>query len=147
MDDGEVVLNQVNVVVPDVTTIADFLGILGLGIPTTLPDWMRHHRTVESTVPGFDVDLDSSAFAAEWGGLPVTWTGVVLGVSVSDRESVDAIYARALAAGASCCRAPYDAFWGSRHAVVEGPDGVVVGLMSPAEEHAATSPPDPPATV
>ena len=29
--------------------------------------------------------------------------------------------------------APYDAFWGARYAIVEDPNGIAVGLMSPID--------------
>jgi hypothetical protein len=143
MADDSVIVNQVNVVVSDVAALVEFLEGLGLEMAGTLPEWMRHHRTVKSTVTGLDADLDSSAFAAEWGGLPPMWTGVVLGVRVPDRATVDTLYERAVTAGAIGCRAPYDTFWGSRYATVEGPNGIVVGLMSPATD-AAIPPPEPP---
>jgi hypothetical protein len=45
------------------------------------------------------------------------------------------------AAGYPGRQVPYDAFWGSRYAIVEDPDGVPVGLMSPAEDEYRSPPP------
>ena len=39
----------------------------------------------------------------------------------------------AAALGGVSLKAPYDAFWGSRYATVEGPGPLVVGLMSIAD--------------
>jgi hypothetical protein len=37
---------------------------------------------------------------------------------------------------------PYDAFWGARYAIVEDPDGIAVGLMSPISPDFKSVPPD-----
>ena len=56
-------------------------------------------------------------------------------------EEVDEIYARLTDAGAKAQQSPIDAFWGSRYAVVEDPDGNAVGIMSPPEtEHQSPGP-------
>ena len=44
---------------------------------------------------------------------------------------VDAAYARITAAGYKSRKAPWDAFWGQRYAVVEDPDGNAVDLFAP----------------
>lgn len=36
---------------------------------------------------------------------------------------------------------PFDAFWGARYAVIEGPDGVAVGIMSPVSPDERSPPP------
>jgi hypothetical protein len=41
-------------------------------------------------------------------------------------------------------KAPEDAFWGSRYAIVEDPDGNAIGLMSPADLARQTERPPPP---
>ena len=73
MTDPQIQLQQVNVVVPDVGSVATFLQALGVDVPDTAPEWsewMPHHRGVASTVEGFDADLDSAAFAASGVGCP-----------------------------------------------------------------------------
>ena len=93
---------------------------------------------------GFDIDfdIDSAAFAARWGSdaLP---TGPVLGFRVGSRAAVDALYATLTAAGHRGLRAPYDAFWGARYAIVADPDGVAVGLMSEPSDAHRSAPPEP----
>ena len=44
---------------------------------------------------------------------------------------VDEVYARITAAGYKGRKAPWDAFWGQRYAVVEDPDGNGVDLFAP----------------
>jgi predicted lactoylglutathione lyase len=55
----------------------------------------------------------------------------VLDVSVPDRASVDRLHAEVRTAGHASPQQPFDAFFGSRYAVVEDPDGKLVGLKSP----------------
>jgi uncharacterized glyoxalase superfamily protein PhnB len=64
---------------------------------------------------------------------PNDQAGTVLGFSLASRELVDARYAELIDAGYTGRQAPYDAFWGSRYAIVEDPDGRDVGLMSPPD--------------
>jgi uncharacterized glyoxalase superfamily protein PhnB len=59
--------------------------------------------------------------------------GVVVGFSLPSREAVDERYAALTAAGHAGRQPPYDAFWGSRYAVVQDPDGNDVGIMSPPD--------------
>lgn len=140
---SSVQLDQINVVTPDVQALVQFLRGMDVEIADMPPEWMDHHRRIESTVTGLDAELDSAAFAAHWGALPPGWTGVVLILRVADRSSVDALYERAIAAGAVSRRDPYDAFWGARSAFIEAPGGTIFGIASPIDPHATSIPPDP----
>ena len=143
MPEPPVQVNQVNIVVPEVSAAVEFFQAFGLAVPTTLDTWMPHHRTIASTLDGFDADVDSTVFARQWDrALPEGWTGVVLGVRVPTRDDVDQLYARVTAAG-FIGQPPYDAFWGARYAVVHGPGDLVVGIMSPRDDEHMSAPPDP----
>ncbi|MEZ4502441.1 MAG: VOC family protein [Dehalococcoidia bacterium] len=141
MADDRPVLDQINLVASDVEATAAFYRLLGVDVPpATSDEWAAHHRSGVLQSDGLEVDLDSAAFASYWGaeGLP---PGLVLDFRVQQRETVDAIYDRVTAGGHRGIRAPYDAFWGSRLAIVEGPDGVIVGVMSVrSDEHRGTTP-------
>jgi uncharacterized glyoxalase superfamily protein PhnB len=63
---------------------------------------------------------------------------------VPDRQSVDRLYDDLTSAGHAGQQEPYDAFWGSRFAVVADPDGNAVGLMSPRDEAFRGPTPPPP---
>ncbi len=140
------VLDMLNIVVHDVEAAAEFYARLGLQIPDTLPAWQPHHRSAAGH-GGLDVDLDSAAFAAHWNaGWSPDRAGVVLGFRVAEREDVDALYAELTAAGHPGMQEPYEAFWGSRYAIVEDPSGNAVGLMSPPDPERRTAPPEPPKT-
>jgi hypothetical protein len=135
---------QVNIVVPDVVGAAGFLRDLGAEVPEASDEWSEwasHHVSFPAVEPVFEADLDSPAFAAHWGGLPEDFAGVVVNLRASDRRAVDEAFERALALGAERLRAPYDAFWGARYAVVSGPGPTVVGIMSPADPASRGEPP------
>lgn len=136
--------HQVNIVVPDVAGAAVFLRALGADVPE-LPEewaeWAPHHVGFPAVAEGFDADLDSSAFAASWGGLPEGFVGVVVNLKAEDRGAVDAAFEQAVALGAEVLREPYDAFFGARYAVVRGPGLLVVGIMSPIDPERRTDTP------
>lgn len=68
------------------------------------------------------------AFREPRGGSPNS-----LQLSVARREDVDRLYGELTRAGYTGHLAPHDAFWGARYAVVDDPDGNVVGLQSPVD--------------
>jgi uncharacterized glyoxalase superfamily protein PhnB len=45
-------------------------------------------------------------------------------------------------AGYRGLREPHDAFWGARYAIIEDPDGIAVGLMSPVSPDKKSPPPE-----
>jgi uncharacterized glyoxalase superfamily protein PhnB len=61
-------------------------------------------------------------------------SGSALQFELASRAAVDARYDELTAAGAHGHLPPFDAFWGSRYAEVEDPDGNVVGFHSPREQ-------------
>ncbi len=145
MDDSKPVLDQINIVVPDVAAAVDFYTLLGVDIPDSLPVWERHHREIASTGDAMHADLDSQTFAAVWNqGWPDGVAGVVVGFRVATREAVDELHDRVVTAGHRSQQVPYDAFWGARYAVVEDPAGTAVGIMSPADDDRRTAPLTPP---
>jgi uncharacterized glyoxalase superfamily protein PhnB len=64
-----------------------------------------------------------------------------LNFDLDSREAVDAMYADLVGAGYTPHLAPIDAFWGSRYAIVDDPDGNIVGLHSPRDPSKASRPP------
>ena len=101
------------------------------------------HGGHEFVEPTFGIDLDSSVFAQIWGGLPSSFNGVVLDLRVDTRAEVDRLHDLARSLGGRSLKMPYDAFWGSRFAVVAGPGPLVVGLMSVPDPEHRSAPPDP----
>jgi catechol 2,3-dioxygenase-like lactoylglutathione lyase family enzyme len=151
MDNVRPILDQVNIVSKDVAASIEFYRRLGLNIPETrvwrTPSGIHH---VNSGRQGGgespDLDLDSTAFAQIWN---TGWKGradlggrIVIGFKLPTRDAVDALYRDMTTAGHRGLQPPWDAFWGSRYAVIEDPDGIAVGLMSPIEPARKTPPPD-----
>ncbi|MDA0352537.1 MAG: VOC family protein [Chloroflexi bacterium] len=141
MSDDRPILDQINLVSGDVEASVAFYRLLGVEIADTAPGWNRHHRNADFGADSqIDLDVDSSEFAAHWGGRAVP-PGPLLGFRVTTREAVDTLYQRLTAGGHRGLRAPYDAFWGVRFAIVEDPGGTAVGLMSePSAAHRGATP-------
>lgn len=136
-------LDQINLVVRDMEAMAAFYRHLGLQIGTPPPEWAPHHRS-NAGEGGFDLDLDSAEFASLWNRGWPGGPGVVLGFKVDGREDVDRLFRELTSLGYQGQQPPYDAFWGSRYAVVTDPDGNAVGLMSPPDPGRREAPPSPP---
>jgi catechol 2,3-dioxygenase-like lactoylglutathione lyase family enzyme len=64
-----------------------------------------------------------------------------LNFSLESREAVDAAHADLVAGGYTSHLAPIDAFWGSRYAIINDPDGNLVGLHSPRDPSKGGRPP------
>ena len=114
-----------------------------LGLPVAAAPGDQH---VEMTFPnGMTMEWDSADSVHHWdsGRTPGT-NRPVLGFTVPTREAVDQKYAELVAAGYRGHQPPYDAFWGSRYAIVDDPDNNPIGLMSPIEEARKYWPPTPP---
>jgi catechol 2,3-dioxygenase-like lactoylglutathione lyase family enzyme len=142
MTDDRPVFDQVNVVVGDMDATVAFYRRLGVTLPDDGP-WNVHHRT--ALMPeGFDLDFDLVSFATKWnaGARTEPPHGVVIGFRVQTREAVDRIYADMTGAGYTSQQEPYDAFWGSRYAIIEDPDGNAVGVMSPMDDAFRSEPPE-----
>lgn len=105
-----------------------------------------HHVGPCGEAAALTLELDSVAFAPMWNR---GWEGgedlrgrVVVGFRLPSRAAVDATYADMTGAGYVGLQVPYDAFWGSRYAVIEDPGGVAVGLMSPRSREHRSAPPE-----
>jgi uncharacterized glyoxalase superfamily protein PhnB len=142
--------NQLNIVAGDTEASLRFYRQLGVDIPDNAI-WKTpsgaHHVTAQacSRTGGADLDIDSTVFAREWNS---GWKGwkelagrVVIGFQVPSRADVDATYEKMTTAGYRGLQAPYDAIWGARYAVIEDPDGIAVGIMSPVSADNKSPPP------
>jgi catechol 2,3-dioxygenase-like lactoylglutathione lyase family enzyme len=143
MDNPTAAFSQLNIVVSDMDATLAFYRRLGLDAEAT-PDGAH----AEASLPGgLSIEWDSAEFARVWdsGSRGPAGGSIVLGFNVPGRQAVDDLFAELTAAGYHGRQRPYDAFWGSRYAIVDDPDGNGVGLMSPTDdEHRSSSwPPDP----
>jgi len=142
-------LHQLNIVCGDVEASIDFYRRLGVDIPERMiwrTESGAHHISAGRWPQGaIDLDLDSAALAREWNE---AWRGhadlngrVVAGFRVESRDAVDAIYRDMTDAGYRGLHAPQDMFWGARYAIIEDPDGIAVGVMSPIAPDRKAPPP------
>jgi uncharacterized glyoxalase superfamily protein PhnB len=141
--------DQVNVVSGDPARSIAFYRLLGLPMPDarafSSEAGIFHAEADPESEATASFEMDSVAFAKAWNP---TWQDeanlagrVVLGFRVDTRESVDAVYERLVSTGHPGVLPPHDAFWGARYAIVEDPDGIAVGIMSPVSQHHRSSPP------
>ncbi len=151
MDRERPSLDQINIVSGNLEASIAFYRRLGVAIDEDgiwhTPSGI-HHVNVRADAGDskMQLDIDSIDFARVWNS---GWQGVeklrgrvVVGFKLPSRTAVDAIYADLTGAGYAGLQAPYDAFWGSRYAVIADPDGIAIGLMSPASPAHRSTPPE-----
>jgi catechol 2,3-dioxygenase-like lactoylglutathione lyase family enzyme len=144
-------LDQINLICGDVDASVAFYRRLGVEIldaavwrtPTGAHHVSAGGRLADRVI---DFDLDSIAFAQRWNG---GWKGrsdlkgrVVVGFGVPTRAAVDEVFRDMISAGYRGLREPHDAFWGARYAIIEDPDGIAVGVMSPISPDMKSPPPN-----
>ena len=146
---GRARFDQVNLVSGDPARSIAFYRLLGVDVPEqgchAGPAGLFHVNAPADGGAAARLEWDSIAFAKAWNP---GWKDaadlagrIVLGFRVETREAVDAAFQRLVAAGHRGLLAPHDAFWGARYAIVEDPDGVAVGIMSPQSEAHRSAPP------
>lgn len=121
----------ISLVVRDMAASLAFYRSLGL----RFPDGAEHEGHVEATLPGglrFALDRVDviRSFDAEWEA-PSGSSRVGLAFLCDSPDHVDAKFAELVAAGVTPYKAPWDAFWGQRYAVVQDPDGNTIDLFAP----------------
>jgi catechol 2,3-dioxygenase-like lactoylglutathione lyase family enzyme len=139
--------DQVNIIVGDFARSLDFYHRLGVAFPesATAKTDTQFHVNGETSA-GFHFELDNARFARVWNR---GWTArpdlvgrIVLGFGVASREAVDQLYAELTGAGYPALAPPHDAFWGARYAILEDPNCIAVGVMSPIDPARKTWPPE-----
>ena len=143
-------LDQLNLVSENLEASIAFYKRLGVEIPEArvwrTASGVHHASASETEHSAIDLDLDSTTFAPMWNRGWQTRKDlrgkVVVGFKFASRADVDAKYADLTSAGYTGLQPPFDAFWGSRYAIVEDPDGIAVGLMSPVSPELRSAPPE-----
>ena len=94
---------------------------------------------------GLSVELDEHSSVAFWnsGSPDDDAAATVLSIRVSSRDEVDAVWTRMTGLGYESRQRPFDAFFGSRFAVLADPDGHQIGLLSPRSDAHRSDPPQP----
>jgi uncharacterized glyoxalase superfamily protein PhnB len=138
-----VTLKKVNIVAEHYEESLAFYRLLGLSIPEVLA---KHANTKHA--PALNEDgsfaIDNSELASIYNA---GWRqgknrkSVLLTAQVESRRDVDQTFNTLVSAGHSAVQVPYDAFWGSRYAIVMDPEGNWVGIESPSDESMRSWPP------
>ena len=132
-------LHQVNLFVADMAGTVGFYRLLELDVPDPF-EWPEgsgaQHVDLRDAGGTCYLAFDNHPQARLW--YPPFDSGrgagnVVVGLAVATRDDVDRLAAAVAKAGHAVSQPPYDAFFGSRYAVVVDPDGNLVGLKSPIE--------------
>ncbi len=147
---SRVTLGQLNIVCGDPAASIAFYRRLGVDIPEAAvwrtPTGIHHVGAAdESDDQVIHLDLDSATFARVWN---TGWADrndlrgrVVVGFRAPNRAAVDDIFHDMTGAGYRGLQKPHDAFWGARYAIIEDPDGIAVGVMSPIAPDRKSPPP------
>lgn len=111
-----------------------FYELLGLSIERVRPVFAR------STMPnGATIEFGTAELTRSYdpGWQEPAGPGInTINFELPDREAVDSTYGRLVAAGYTGHLAPCDPPWQARFAIVDDPDGNVVGLHSPRDRGA-----------
>ncbi|HYF63379.1 MAG TPA: VOC family protein [Herpetosiphonaceae bacterium] len=123
-------VDMVGLVVQDIAASLSFYRLLGLDVPAD----SGGEPYVEVITPnGYRISWNSVEMARE---LDPGWEEprgqrISLAFKCSSPAEVDEVFARIVAAGYAGHKAPWDAFWGQRYAVVVDPDGNTVDIFAP----------------
>jgi catechol 2,3-dioxygenase-like lactoylglutathione lyase family enzyme len=125
-------LDLIGLVVADMTRSLAFYRRLGLALP---PDADRQPH-VEAALPGglrlaWDTVETIRSFDPDWTP-PGGGHRIALAFRLDAPAAIDEAYAALVALGYAGHKAPWDAPWGQRYAIVHDPDGNAVELFAPA---------------
>jgi len=120
-------LDAVGIVSSDLERTRAFYRVLGI-------EFGEGGEHVEATMPtGLRLMVDTEdvirSFRPDWSR--ESGNQLALAFACSSVAEVDELYARAVAAGFTGEKEPWDAFWGHRYAQLQDPDGVPVDLFAP----------------
>ena len=122
--------DMVGLVVHDMATALRFYRLLDLEIPegvegepfveVTTPNGYRISWNTLEMMKGIDPDIVENPVGQR----------ISLAFKCDSPAEVDALHERIVAAGFASHKAPWDAFWGQRYAIVVDPDGNTVDLFA-----------------
>jgi catechol 2,3-dioxygenase-like lactoylglutathione lyase family enzyme len=124
-------LDMVGVVAADLAASLAFYRRLGIDVPADA-DGEPH---VEAALPGglrvlWDTEDTIRSFDPSWHP-PAGGHRLGLAFACDTASNVDAVYESLTGAGYEGHKAPWDAFWGQRYAMIHDPDGNSVDLFAP----------------
>ena len=121
-------MNAIGIAASDLSRSISFYRLLGAEFPEAPAE-----GHVEATMPNgtrlmFDTEEGIRSFMPDW--TRTNGNQVSLAFECASPAEVDEVYARVLAAGYEGEKAPWDAEWGQRYALLGDPDGVRVNLYA-----------------
>lgn len=121
--------DMIGIVVRDMAEALRFYRLLGLDLPADA-DTQPHAEII--TPNGYRIAWDTQELMRSLYGEWIEPVGqrMTLAFKCDSAADVDALYARVVQAGYHGAKAPWDAFWGQRYAVVADPDGNHVDLFA-----------------
>lgn len=121
-------LNAIGITVADLRRSMQFYRLLGLDLPEDPGEGHVEATMADGTRLMFDTEEVVRSFLPGW--TRVDGNQVSLAFECGSAAEVDQVYARVVAAGFEGEKAPWDAFWGQRYALLGDPDGVRVNLYA-----------------
>ena len=119
----------VEIVVSDMAATLAFYRRLGLDIPADGDDQPHVDAAFGGLRIAFDTEATIRSFDPDWTA-PKEGHRVSLAFACDSPAEVDATWAELTGAGYHGHKAPWDAFWGMRYAIVHDPDGTPVDLFA-----------------
>jgi catechol 2,3-dioxygenase-like lactoylglutathione lyase family enzyme len=126
-------IDLIGLVVADMARSLAFYRHLGLDLPAEadeaphaeyeLPGGLRLAWDTEDTIRSFDPDWKR----------PSGGHRIALAFRLDSPAETDAAYAELVALGYRGHKAPWDAVWGQRYAIIDDPDGNAIDLFSPLD--------------
>jgi uncharacterized glyoxalase superfamily protein PhnB len=122
--------DMIGITVRDMAKALAFYRLIGLDIPSGV----ETEQHVECKSNGYRIAWDSLELMKSLNPDWVEPVGNRIGLAFlcESPAEVDALYERVVAAGYAGHKAPWNAFWGQRYAVVVDPDGNLIDLFAPS---------------
>ena len=121
-------LNAIGITVADLRRSMRFYRLLGLDLPEDPADGHVEVTMANGTRLMFDTEDVVRSFLPGW--TRADGNQLSLAFECDSAADVDAVYERVVAAGFEGEKAPWDAVWGQRYALLGDPDGVRVNLYA-----------------
>lgn len=135
-------VRHVDVICEDLEEALAFYRRAGIEIPEAAV-WrhggVAHHVGVELD-SGVELSLSSTALTRAYAPSSAVTEGPIVILGAVSGAEVDERVGALTSAGATVVLEPFDAFWGSRYAIVRDPAGTLVGIMGPREREHAVPP-------
>lgn len=124
--------NLVEIVVQDMAASLRFYRLLGVEIPAEADN--EAHVSV-ALADGFGLAWDTAVLMEQIHGHwePASGHRINLAFACENSTAVDAMHQKMVNQGYRSAKAPWDAFWGQRYAVLLDPDDNLIDLYAPLE--------------